>query len=693
MKIRNKLVLSFSLLAILISAVLTVLLIRVTSNIMMENLKESLSNSSDLVKDDIYHMLIDSGESTLRGEVSVGKKSYELLNMSLDRDEAQKEFLEDFSKIKLPKNGYAYIKNSLSNNIIAKVGNYNGEVEKDTNTLTLNGSYIKNQQLYLYHEFYAFEWKWNIVYVIKSSDMIYEINQEKLNTRINNIKIGSKGYPFILNSSGVLITHPNLKGQNVLKTSDDHGTLIFQDIINNKNGFMEYLWSGNTIYAENKFMNYQQVPHSDLFVVSSGYKSDFFHLIEEIKVILISLGVLSLLVNIIFTWFISRKITEPIRNFRELVEELSQGSGDLTKELMVKSRDELGDMATYLNSFIVKLKDIILNIKHSAHKNIEIKDDLASSSVQTSVALKQINGNIIDIEKKVSELDLSVDNSSDNISNIFGSITNLDALISDQGALIEESTAAISQMTSLISSVADNTERKKAVTDKLLSVAANGQKVMESSKNSVLSVKEHINSVLEMANIISSIASRTNLLSMNAAIEAAHAGDAGKGFAVVADEIRKLAETSSISSKRIKTLLKSTERVMLDTEQLSSDSTDMFGKLYREVGELSNTFMEIYDSTNEIKLGSSELLTSMYKLQSSANSVNDNSGIIKNDINGVKRQIEGTKLTSNSVITAIKEIHNGTLEISESMNEVILQSEVMGENGSTLLGHVDKFIC
>ncbi len=699
MKIRHKLLLTFGILNILMFSVVTTVTVIKSNKIMSANLIGNLKGSNVAVSNTVTNLFDETAKSFLAMNSKATNELVAVLDKSLDLESAQKQVISHINNLNVFGSGYSYIINNKTGEVISKS-------KKSINKVNAGSNRVKNSGIDLKigesgkgkdHKMFASltytPWNWNFVLVVNTMDAVELITPEVFSSKISSMKIGANGYPYIIDSKGNMITHPHLIGENLYHSADADGNRIFKQIIDEKNGFIQYLWRESDGSTNVKFGQFQEIENTDWIVVSGGYHKDFFSMVTSIKSILVVSTIIALLLNIIAIVFISSFLTSPITKFTNVIKDLSQGDGDLTTVVRAQSQDEMGQMANYLNDFISKLRHIIVDIKKSAHETMDIKNDLSSGTIETSAALQQITKSIGEIEERINHLGSNVELSHDNVGNISGNIDGLNRMIDTQGSLIEESTAAITEMTASISSVAEITDRKREASEKLVETATEGRLVIDKTQQAVIIIKEQLHSVMDMANLITDIASRTNLLSMNAAIEAAHAGDAGKGFAVVADEIRKLAESSSRNSSMIQETLTRTEKAMDETEALSRESGVKFSLINNEIAQVADAFKEIFISTHELQAGGGELLEAIRHLQDSSFTVKESSEAINGDANNVKSIMQSTKSSTDEVVIAISEINTGVREISKSMVQVTDNTVKIGETGGALHGHVNKFVC
>ncbi|HPG87387.1 MAG TPA: methyl-accepting chemotaxis protein, partial [Spirochaetales bacterium] len=258
-------------------------------------------------------------------------------------------------------------------------------------------------------------------------------------------------------------------------------------------------------------------------------------------------GVMLLLGFALF--LIIRVVLKPIVTYVDAFK--SASTGDLTVRATVRARDEIGRIAAYFNDFIATLEHMVGEVKSVTQTTENISLDLAASSEETAASLHEIRINTKGMKNKIVHLDGEVSSSSKSAEDVDSYLSRLSELIADQASAINQSSASIEQMSASINNIAMAAEEKLRVANELESTALEGQSEMEETEQTIKKVSDSASVIMEMIQIIQDIASKTNLLAMNAAIEAAHAGDFGKGFAVVADEIRNLAESSAESAKQI----------------------------------------------------------------------------------------------------------------------------------------------
>ena len=397
----------------------------------------------------------------------------------------------------------------------------------------------------------------------------------------------------------------------------------------------------------------------------------------------ISLGVVFLIIIILAYILIRKAVINPLVLTSTRLDELSEGEADLTRELKVLSKDEIGRMGTSFNRFIANLRSLVNEIRIAVNKTQTIKDEVVTSTGETSTAVEEISSNIDSMQGQMLTLDSQIDESLTAIEQINSNVETFDNQISSQAAMVEESTAAITEMIASLESVGNITKNKQESTKILGETTREGQVALDNTNNALEQVVKHIGSVQELAETINSIASQTNLLSMNAAIEAAHAGDSGKGFAVVADEIRKLAESTGESSKTISQVIKEVTDAVNATNENARLLSEGYEKITSEIRDTILAFSEIEHSVSELNVGGKQVLDASEEINNMTVSIRDGSIEIKSGTKNILHASSRMKDISTQVATGIKEVNRGSSDIVSSIQNVVQLSSrlshVVGE--------------
>ncbi len=402
--------------------------------------------------------------------------------------------------------------------------------------------------------------------------------------------------------------------------------------------------------------------------------------------ILILTFVIALLVSIV----LARGIVNPLKQFLVLFNRGSEG--DLSVRSVNKKKDEIGNLSSRFNGFMEKLGGTILKIKTSTENVEGVKDSLSASAEETAASIVNIKNGTASLLEESKKMDENVSENVASIEEITANINSIQDQINEQVAMVEESTAAITEMIASLQNVDGITRKKTESVLRLVAAIEGGDNASnETDIKFQIDVIDKIDGISEMANSIQAIAAQTNLLSMNAAIEAAHAGDAGKGFAVVADEIRKLADTASKSSAEITKTIKEIADGIEGTGVVAQKKKDAFVVMNKEIKETKNAFDEIVTSVHELNSGGTQIQEAMVVLQDVSAAIKNAAAEMTVGAEHVIRGQLGLKDISGNISRGMLEINSGTEEIVIASDELVRYASELNEVVTGLKEETVKF--
>ncbi len=363
-------------------------------------------------------------------------------------------------------------------------------------------------------------------------------------------------------------------------------------------------------------------------------------------------------------------ILGPLRKVSKAVKNLSSGEADLTVRLPVKGNDEFASLSSDVNTFVELLQSIVQKLRGAQDSLISIGESLSSNSQESASATTQILANIESVRKQSENQNNAVSNTNQLLDVSTMSVDSLGEMIDRQDEIIENSSASIEHMLKNITSVTNAIKKMEDSFSTLTNTVSVGNTKMSNVNGKVEQMSEQSKTLMNANKMISSIAYQTNLLAMNAAIEAAHAGDAGRGFSVVADEIRKLAETSSVQSKTIDMELKNISSSIGEVVSLTKESQAAFGEIVESLGSTTSIIEIIEDAMREQGTTSKQVYSSLAEMKEQSGNVDSKSISLRSNVQDVINDMTTVSKISEMILGSMDEMTSGAKEINTAAQDV-----------------------
>jgi methyl-accepting chemotaxis protein len=413
--------------------------------------------------------------------------------------------------------------------------------------------------------------------------------------------------------------------------------------------------------------------------------------LNELIAFMALFAVVMLVTVSIITFFIASGIVKPIAAVTLTLKDISEGEGDLTKRITTTSKDEVGDLSRYFNETLEKIRNLVIKIKQESIMLYDIGTNLASNMTETAAAVNEINANIQSIKGRVMNQSASVSETNATMEQVTVNINKLNGHIENQSVNVSRASSAIEEMVANIQQVTKTLVGNAVNVHNLREASAAGHTGLQDVVADIQEIARESTGLMEINSVMENIASQTNLLSMNAAIEAAHAGDAGRGFAVVADEIRKLAESSGEQSKTIGTILKKIKESIDNIGVSTENVLKKFEAIDTSVRTVAEQEDSIRSAMEEQEQGSKIILDGVVEVNEITSQVKSSSHEMLEGAREVIQESNNLEKVTQEITYGMNEMASGAEQINTAVNQV---NELSGKNREgidSLIREVSRF--
>ncbi|ARD42910.1 methyl-accepting chemotaxis protein [Colwellia sp. PAMC 21821] len=452
-----------------------------------------------------------------------------------------------------------------------------------------------------------------------------DVTLSTLTDILSNTKLGESGYLMLIDDSGTVLADAKTPENNFKNIKDLSSPLfsILQNTPNQDHFSTEHLGQNVDVasyYSKALKWRFVGVIHSDE-ILAPAYRM-------SMTIAMIALIMVTLFIAIGF--WLANRIVQPINRVAQGLRDIAQGEGNLTKRLDIIGQDEVSELAQWFNQFLDSIHQLVVDIKACAST--------------LNVAANESGIQIADVKAVSYQQEQSIDN--------------VNSLIATMTDIAHQTSSDCQESSMTIMKTEEYSKKGTALISVTVSEVSSLNQSLSESSQSMKSLEMESENITKILDVIRSIAEQTNLLALNAAIEAARAGEQGRGFAVVADEVRTLAQRSRSATEEIDTVLMN----LLDKTRVVSQqmgvNVEQSTQTIEKIEQANQSFNEISSLVGQVKENISRITHAADQQRSSSDLINDNISGINQSAKGIVDTADTLANGSNDLLVVSKDLTN-----------------------------------
>ena len=496
-----------------------------------------------------------------------------------------------------------------------------------------------------------------------------DIVLDALSEAVKGIKLSQNSSVNIITKDGLYITNENF---NAIMKEDYFSNAQISSFTK-----AEYLDGKAKTFIEGKhFYGVHRIKDTDWFIVAEGPSSDFSgeytRMILFVFTIFLAIIVCLIFMDIILTRRVSIHFQYIVKGSRIIAQ------GDFTQRFPDYMTREASQLSEGFNTLSSGIASLVGTIRESSTSIQDVSNQLASNSREINDSVSTSENAINGMNTTISKQSSAISSVNEAVGQMVQKVGTLTSEIETQNQLILSSSNNIEDMMKSFMEITKSTDTMSSKVGNIVQSSEESTNALKKSVEQIQEVQAESGALLEMNKVISSVASQTNLLAMNAAIEAAHAGEIGKGFAVVADEIRKLAETTSKQAKDSSASLKSIQSKINEVSASSLDVEKSFEGTISEIQNFDATMKALSKAVAEQGYKADAIMDSLTDIKTSTGNVKESAEVISEGTKQVEENCKALSSMQNEVDTGLQACSNASKSLSgnsQNMNRISDQAQ------------------
>ncbi|SHM38028.1 methyl-accepting chemotaxis protein [Duganella sacchari] len=398
---------------------------------------------------------------------------------------------------------------------------------------------------------------------------------DKLAETIRSYKVGKSGFVYLARPNGMLIVHRDsalADGKHFMKDLPGFSDKLSGELLKGE----RYASAAYSAPDGKRLVASSFLPELNMYVIAEVPEAEVLgQVTRSVTISALVGGLVGGGIGMFVIYLVSMAIAAPVARAAQLLSEIADGNGDLSRRMPVESQDEVGALADGFNRFVSSLNGTIRQVRDSTETIATASSEIASGN-----------------------LDLS-------------------SRTEAQASSLEETASAMEQLTATVTQNADSAREANQLVQSAAGIAAEGGAVVGRVVQTMESIKDSSRKIVDIIAVIDGIAFQTNILALNAAVEAARAGEQGRGFAVVASEVRTLAQRSAAAAKEIKELINDSVVKVDAGSVLVDEAGDTMSRIVTSVEQVTSIMGEIVSASHEQSEGIAQVNLAVTEIDSS----------------------------------------------------------------------------